>query len=367
MFDHSSYRCSGITFGFSLASHPRCFAGMEEHEGSFFNRLPKDTAEALLRQAWQQLDNWDRFGTVPRVCRSWLHLSLPTFTSLELSLMDYPSAEEFPAWLRRHGSTLQHLYVDAAHMESWSFKLLSQVLDGIHTCKSLTSLHLVAWDGPTTLSEQLLTQLTSLSVRCLAVQEFDFYQLCRHDMRQLRVLDLHGTESCPVMEESRVPQFLSALPNLTSLDLTKTPIRLEHLASCRSLPPLQELELSMACDLKSHNALAVLEATGQLRDLTLTAWRNEGVKDLALLTGLTQLTSLSITYAGPADADVVSPLKALSNLQQLTVDGFSKRQADAVRAAVAAKQLPCLIRFETMELYYAVMMPRLKELGSWPA
>jgi hypothetical protein len=66
------------------------------------------------------------------------------------------------------------------------------------------------------------------------------------------------------------------------------------------------------------------------------------VKDLALLTRLTQLTTLSFKYAGPADADVVTPLAALPNLQQLTVAGLSKRQSDASWAAAAAGQLLCL-------------------------
>jgi hypothetical protein len=62
-----------------------------------------------------------------------------------------------------------------------------------------------------------------------------------------------------------------------------------------------------------------------------------------MLTRLTQLTSLSFRYAGPADADVVTtPLAALPNLRQLTVAGLSESQADAVRAAVAAEKLPCL-------------------------
>jgi hypothetical protein len=83
------------------------------------------------------------------------------------------------------------------------------------------------------------------------------------------------------------------------------------------------------------------EAARQLKHLTLKHG-TVGVKDLALLTGLTQLTSLHFDYAGPADADLVTPLAALSNLQQLTVGGLRDGQADAVKAAAAAGGLPCL-------------------------
>jgi hypothetical protein len=208
--------------------------------------------------------------------------------------------------------------------------------------------------------------------------------------------------------KAEVHQLLEALPNLTSLDLRHSGIPLEHLATCPSLPPLQELKLSISLDPNScialsalavlpctflyvgplgddemqkfktwssgqegknclgrltgmhwymrgdfessraqpmsHAALACLaEAAGQLRHLELTGPNNASVKDVTLLRGLKQLTSLSFKYAGPADADVVTPLAALPNLRHLTVSGgLSKGQADPVRAAVAAGQLPSL-------------------------
>ena len=74
------------------------------------------------------------------------------------------------------------------------------------------------------------------------------------------------------------------------------------------------------------------------------------IMDINLLSGLTQLTSLCFSYAGAPDADVVSPLAALPNLQQLTVTGLSAVQADAVRAAaVPSGQLPSMMKLELKE------------------
>jgi hypothetical protein len=380
---------------------------MEVGDKCFFSILPNDASEALLLQAWQHLDLQHRFGIIPRVCSSWFHLSAPTFTSLELVLRDEGSTQQFAAWLRRHGSTLQHLSVRNTLTER-NYSLLLEVLGSMNSCKSLSSLHLLFWNGPTTLSDRLLSQLSSLSVRNHTGGRFNFGQLC--GMRQLQALGLSGNLSSVEIGKAEVHQLVSALPNLTSLDLTHTYIPLEHLASCPNLPPLQELKLSIATcwfgdqiddlaalpmlpctslyvellredtleDFKtwsagqhgknclgrltsmhcciggglgftsaqptSHGVLSCLaDSAGLLRHLDLTGYgAYEEVEDLALLTGLTQLTSLSFTYAGPADADVVTPLAELSKLQHLTVAGLSEGQAEAVRAAAAAGQLPCL-------------------------
>jgi hypothetical protein len=342
---------------------------MADNKGCSFSFLPKGVPEALLLQAWQQLDQHHRFGIIPRVCSSWFHLSLPTFTSLKLALRDEGSTQHFAAWLRRHGSTLQHLRVDTTELVKPSDILMSGLLGTISNCQFLSSLHLLRWKGSLSLGGQLLTRLTSLSVRYYVGVPFDLYQqLRRNDMRQLMALDLRGTQLCSMLGKTELHLLIRALPNLTSLDLSHTGIRVEDLASCRSLPPLQELKLSMTdwqssqgplaalavlpctslhvsywgCNAVSRAALTSLaEAAGQLRHLTFSSG-TAGVKELALLTGLTELTSLHFTYSGAADADVVTPLAALSNLQQLTVAGLSAVQEEAMRVAVSAGQLRCL-------------------------
>jgi Leucine-rich repeat (LRR) protein len=288
-------------------------------------------------------------------------------------LRDVACAQQFAAWLRSRGSTLQHLSVsgrqlpDSNQLSQKSMRDLAGVLDSISSCKSLTSLQLVCWRGPTSLNEQLLTQLTSLSVRCNHGQTFDYDQLYRSERQQLIALDLHGTMSSEAMDEAEVHQLLRALPNLTSLDLTNICVRLEHLAFYPSLPPLQDLKLGMTdWEDSTLAALAVLpctslhapcgfsrgldarwsrlaEVAGQLKHLALTC-HPAAVTKLALLTVITQLTSLQFEYClgFNADADVVTPLAALPNLRQLTVAGLSKDQGDALSAAVAVARFPRL-------------------------
>jgi hypothetical protein len=55
-----------------------------------------------------------------------------------------------------------------------------------------------------------------------------------------------------------------------------------------------------------------------------------------------ELQVISLHFAVPAGANVVTPLAALSNLQQLVVAELSAAQKEALRAAAVAGQLPCL-------------------------
>jgi hypothetical protein len=417
---HALTLAKSVSLG--LVSHfLRFAAGMADNNRCPFSLLPKHACEALLLQAWQQLNQHHRFGIIPCVCSSWYHLSLPTFTSLEVALRSQESIQQFSTWLKRHGSTLQHLSVDTLQLgTSYDRPLLLDTLGSINNCKSLTSLHLIGWNGTILFSEQLLAQVTSLTVRWHIDMNFDYSQLYRKDMQQLRALDLHGTEGYHSSEEVEVHQLLSALPNLTSLDLIDTHIPFHHLASCSNLPQLKELKLgmncfsglisnlaaleklpctswsvsiwgddamqerfktwsvaqhgrnclgrltSMQCTMcgvpsspgcpMSHAALFLAEAAGQLKHLALEHG-TVGVDKLALLTGLTQLTSLQIDYDARApDADVVTPLAALSNLQQLTVSGLSEGQAAAVRAAADAGQLPCLKDLKVVKAWFYLMI-----------
>ena len=125
------------------------------------------------------------------------------------------------------------------------------------------------------------------------------------------------------------------LGRLTSLEW-----RLSSTTSSMPNPPWSHIPLS------SLSAAAV-----NLRSLALEG-PAAAINDMSLVIGLSQLTSLRVECAGPADADVVSPLAALPNLQQLTVAGLSVAHVDAVmRAATPSGQLRCLKKL--------IFMPRL--------
>jgi hypothetical protein len=373
---------------------------------SAFSRLPKDVSEVLLLQAWQRLDQRHRFGIIPLVCSSWYHLSLPTFTSLELKLGSKKSIQQLSAWLGRHGSSLQHLSL----IHPAAIKRGRELAQLVQRCTSLRSLHLLNWQKTCPVPElSRWTQLTSLQLCNSIVQLGQLQQL----PPQLQSLDLSSSLLLSAGQEG-VHHLLSCLPHLTSLDLRQNWISLEYLATCPSLPQLQELKLSsylssqglletlgrlpctvlevsfydmeeaeqfvtwsagnlgkqclgkvtsLSCSLslsrgtwsgsfKSQALLPCLAgAATTLKHLELT----DGSicsQNLSLLTGLTQLTSLHFEYAGPADADVVTPLAALSNLQHLTVAGLSEGQADAVRVSAAAGLFPSLKKLRSVTVSF---------------
>ena len=370
-------------------------------DGYMFSCLPRHASEALLLQAWQQLDQRHRFGIIPRVCRSWHQLSLPTFVFLALSLHRHEAMQQLGVWLGRHGSTLQHLSLRFGRVLEYGSAPWQELANAIQRCTSLVSLCLSDWQGitlPELCSSRKLRSMQLVSDKVSARKIPSQQQFLISLPQELRHLDLHGTPS-HWLSASQVQVVFSRLSNLTSLDLRHTGVPLEHLASCPTLVSLKSLALSLPSILESHfQALAKLPCTflhlmsareqqvqdfarwsagqqgrecierltglewslygpyGQnllwshaaLRCLTAAAGRlrslrmsgNAAIQDLSLVTGLTQLTSLNVKYSGRPEADVVSALAALPNLQQLTMYCRSAAHADVVRAAAASGQLP---------------------------
>jgi hypothetical protein len=380
-----------------------------EKRASTFECLPSHAWEVLLLQAWQHLDQRHRFGVIPRVCSSWYHLSLPTFTTLKLALHKEEAGEQLGMWLVRHGSTLQHLSLDlGAFIDKIDRKGIQPgqaLADGIRCCTSLCSLEINGWTSSSlVLDMEKMAQLTSLQLcnafaNCCNVQQF--LQM----PPQVRCLSFKGTNIH--LNRNETHRLLTRLPNLTSLDLRRTSMHVQHVASCPRLPLLQDLKLGLELMQRDRmDSLARLPCThlevdfddmddvalfvrwgrGQqgkqclgrllsldcflyddcaesrcaevllpflataatnLRHLGITG-STAGVEDLSLLRGLKQLTSLSFTYTGPDDADVVAPLAVLPNLQQLTVAWLYEEQLEAAEAAIEGGQLPCLKRLNVV-------------------
>ena len=411
---------------------------LQNMEADLFSCLPSHASEALLLQAWQQLDQRHRFGIIPRVCRSWYDLSLPTFTSLELNNYNGESlwhlgvwmqrhgstlqhfkvtlyyenyAQQVGVWLQRHGSALQHLKLDLLRLvipdESSNSEdpppddpggaMWRQLASGIQSCTALVSLHILRWRSRHAVPDLCrLLHLTQLQFTQANIRE-PSHQFLACLPSQLQALDLFESYLPKPSSRFVFGQHLSFLSSLTSLNLIGTGISEVHLAACPSLPPLQELNLNHTVSPHNQEALANLPCTclnleilsneefqefitwcggdqgmkclGRLTGLEFELDELEGesanppclaaaatelrhlalagddavVTDLSLLSGLTQVTSLCFKYTGPPDADVVMPLAALPNLQQLTVTGFSAVQADAVREAAVASGVVCCV------------------------
>ena len=226
------------------------------------NRLPSRESEALLLQAWQQLDQRHRFGIIPLVCSSWYHLSLPTFTSLEVTLSSINSMQQLGMWLRHHGSTLRCFRLHTC-INLWqdfdTIRLWQGLCGAIHRCSSLAELQLIGCCVP---DLQHLKQLTSVK---FFHNDFDIIQQFLMSLPpQLRCLDLYeeGFQTfLGYATESIVHGIFSRLPNLKRLDVRHTCIYFSFLASCPNFPPLQELKVDLcygSTDASMRAALAKL-------------------------------------------------------------------------------------------------------------
>ena len=248
-------------------------------DASTLNTLPKDVSEALLLQAWQQLDQRHRFGIIPLVCKYWYHLSLPSLNSLELGFSNRnPNAmQQLGVWLQRHGTNLRQLSLEHNSPLDWDVELPlmsmyrlphASFARALETCTSLVSLRLRHWEGYELPELQPFTQLTSLGLHhtCSSYirRAQPIIKMLLNLPQQLRSLDLSDTKLMQAgLGEQQLQQLVSRLPNLTSLDLRRTyryphgNMAVQYLASCQSLPPLQELKLSLNCPSPADSILSM--------------------------------------------------------------------------------------------------------------
>ena len=241
--------------------------------------LPDDSSEisclpsredAALLLAWQHLEQGHRFGIIPCVCSSWYHLSLPTFTSVQIGLGRNDSVQRFAVWLSRHGSILQHLSLEFPQgwwpqLFQYDDPLGSQLATAVQHCSSLRSLKLEDW-GYAMIPVDLrhLEQLTSLELGGwlddVEYARFGRWTLTRLPS-QLQALNLCMDDMGTSYDKYDVQQLLARLPALTHLDLLQTGIRASHLASCPNLPRLQELKLDYDLKFDSLEALGEVPCT----------------------------------------------------------------------------------------------------------
>ena len=344
-----------------------------------FNRLPSHEAEALLLQAWQQLDQHHRFGIIPRVCRTWYHLSLPSFTTLELIVHHHESVQELALWLRHHGSTLRHFSLDLSSICHQHLPW-GELAGAIRSCTFLAGLQLIHWDAATLPDLQQFTQLSSLEFSASASSP-STQRFLKHLPSQLLSLNLYQTwlgssviwYSCT---EPDIHEILRRLPGLTRLDARRTSLPFRYLASCPNLPPLQELKLDLKWRYTSDSELAALaklpcsflavdvcseyleksltwcrrqEGMACLSKLTSMSWHFEGsgyrpwsnAVLSCLATAATSLKDLNLSGGGFMDVGLlnITPLSRLSQLTKLSFHYGGSPDADVVSAFAALPNL----------------------------
>ena len=209
------------------------------------NHVLSHESEPLLLQAWQQLDQRHRFGIIPRVCRAWYHLSLPTFTSLELIISSKESVQQLALWLRHHGSTLRHLSLDVGTIQYHRHVPWAELANALQSCSSLAGLHLMSWDAAGLPDLQHLEQLSTLELSGASGPASSTQQFLKGLPTQLKTLDLYQSGLGSSCTESDIHHSLMRLPGLTGLDARYTGLPLRYLASCPNLPRLQELFLDL--------------------------------------------------------------------------------------------------------------------------
>ena len=229
-------------------------------DNSSLSSLPAHLHDDVLLQAWQLLNQRHFFGVIPLVSRAWLRLAAKNFTKVHIYFRSAESAEQFTAWLLRHGHTLQHAKI---RLSSLDYKHRA-VVDGLvaalcTSCLQLRSLSLSNLEphAGSLVHLSKLTQLTSLRLhKCLipplyslsddistAVDSSTRAILSICSLSQLRSLDLAQNHIPWLPPTPSLRNLTENLPHLSSLDLSGSQIDVKDMAALVSLKDLQELRL----------------------------------------------------------------------------------------------------------------------------
>ena len=336
-----------------------------ESEACPFSVLPVDVCHSILTQAFQQLDQRHLLTITPLVCHLWHQLSLSTCTSLEVSLTTEEAVRQLASWIIKHGYRLLKLNLNVVTRAG-----MVPLLQALPAATQLKDLQLVC-EEPADFRQVMqsisrLTKLTSLSFTNAETPPSAISSLLT--LTELRSLALVNTSG---WRKTSIHAIASSLVQLTSLDISGNDLEdyYSHLSALRSLTGLQQLPLDDVIVPSQHlaeldglpvTAIGIsLETTGdittasswlqprladKLESVCLIDWEAPSViegsdllrllpafsaagpqfKDLELhltqlspvvsqLTGLTQLTCLSLNY-GTLDQGALCQLSTLSGL-----------------------------------------------------
>ena len=210
--------------------------------------------------------------------------------------------QQLGVWLRRHGSTLQHVHLDLTRLLERNQStdivpddiLWQELASGFESCRALYTLNLVGWRGSVVLPNlRQSSQLTQMHLQHAHISSSGIQQFLINLPVQLQVLDLSST--LIPGPQNRVGQLVSRLSHLTSLDLRSTSMHASHLAFLPKLPSLQQLSLSHCRSPSNLKALAKLPcnfletticADQDLQEFLTWGAGQEGMKCLGRITGL---------------------------------------------------------------------------------
>ena len=360
-------------------------------DSSAFSCLPLAVRDALLQQAFQQLDQRHLFGVAPRVCRLWHQLSLSIITSLDVSITTEEAAEQLGLWIETHGAVLESMKLsisqqtgpEAAHCILESLGMAAELGSLCISTTPSSELHHNPFHPPL-LGTPLphLPNLTSLKISNFRADTPVLDSI-------LGLTNLSSLSMCSVQGvyswEAFMKQLSTRLLHLTCLDFSGSLVRIADLAHLCHVPDLKQRKaghvVPSAQGILQLGALPVSaiflmcrsEEVGEVSSWMQTA--AGGLQELALIgfgerfpasqlpllqamqlkaftaarvtpnmahvIALTQLTSVGLNDCGLHDAALCS-LSTLSNLQQLSVSGNSGITGAEGSMQVLARSMPSL-------------------------
>ena len=241
-----------------------------------FDLLDAAMRDPFLQQAFRQLDQRHLYGIVPRVCRSWHHLSTTSTISMTVKIStkskvgtgEPDDATSFSEWLQHNVAKITSLDlclegpsdtprepIGTALMKPYNpadYSMPATLVDMLHTISSATQLCGLQFrlksDDRGRVPESFrgfaaLTNLSSLVIhRCsLCLPAFSSISM----LTQLRALDLTGVYLCGSEEEEEPwSELISSLGNLTHLTLGWNRKLVDCVPSLRSLTALVELDIT---------------------------------------------------------------------------------------------------------------------------
>ena len=192
--------------------------------GCYFSDLPTELHDAVLQQAFEQLDQRHLCGIVSLVCRSWHTRAVSCSSLLDVKPKTPAAGQSLTSWVRKNGSNLKHLSVSFAALLNNDASPVPQQLLQTAVNTTLNQLKSLRFQGvrSLTLSDvqfPLLSHLTSFTLSSCLLRPELVSSLSA--LTQLRSLDISRSISS-LDTDSMILELSTKLTGLTSLNLSHT-------------------------------------------------------------------------------------------------------------------------------------------------